>query len=90
MNMTEAIRLVVADQRQNADSEDWSDAKLVAYLRNVVVPWDSGPVMGAVRADFIPGDPTSRAVDKVLRADLDKLERSLPGVKEATRWLTGS
>lgn len=82
-----AIALVAADQRLSG--EEWTDAEAVAYLRHVVVPWDSEPVMGAVRADYIVSNPTSLAVDMVLRADPEQLEQVLPGFTAATLALTG-
>ena len=73
MDLKEAVTLVVADQREG--DPHLSTAAAVAQLRNVVVPWDHAPVIGAVRADYDPDSPLSVAVDLVLRADEDALAR---------------
>jgi hypothetical protein len=81
--LTSAVALVVADQREG-DDEGLTPRELVAQFRNTVVPWDSGPVMGAVRADYDPTNPTSLAVDMVLRASEDELANVLSPEPDGT------
>ena len=67
LTLARAIRLVADDMRQNAGSEDMSDAEAVAYALDTVYLPEDGPIPGAAEWNDY-GDECSAAYRMVLSA----------------------